>query len=213
MARHGNSKSNRRPYLHTQCSTLELVKENLGKMKPKDIVDMTYSNAGGVLNKKSASEVCRDRTQVYNMKGYSSSTSNLTSNCNKDLVYDLLEQNFSSESDFVRSVCFDDCVMSVVGLEQQFNDIERFCACEDQSSGSVLGIDPTFNLGDFYVTPSTYEHKLLKNRKTGKHPVFIGPRCNIHPSGSKTQYLFLICFSVEKIEAWFGWSECNWYRW
>ena len=74
MAPHGNSKSNRRPYLRTQRSTLESVKENLGKMKPKDIVDMTYSNAGGVFNMKSASEVCRDCTQVYNMKGYSSST-------------------------------------------------------------------------------------------------------------------------------------------
>ena len=25
------------------------------------------------------------------------------------------------------------------------------------------------------MTPTTYEHMLLKNRKTGKHPVFIGP--------------------------------------
>jgi len=65
--------------------------------------------------------------------------------------------------------------MSVVGLEQQFDDIERFCACDDPTRGSVLGVDPTFNLGDFYVTPTTYEHKLLRNRKAGKHPVFIGP--------------------------------------
>jgi len=116
-----------------------------------------------------------DRTQVYNMKRYKGSTSSLTSNCNKDLVYNLLEQHYTSESDFVHNVCFDDSVMSVVGLEQQFNDVERFCACNDPTCGSVLGIDPTFNLGDFYVTPTTYEHMLFKNRKIGKHPVFIGP--------------------------------------
>lgn len=40
---------------------------------------------------------------------------------------------------------------------------------------SVLGIDPTFNLGDFYVTVTTYENLMLNNRKTAKHPVFIGP--------------------------------------
>ena len=91
-------------------------------------------------------------------------------------MYDLLEQNYSSESDFVRSVCFDgDSVMSVVGLQQQFDDIERFCASDQRGSNSVLGIDPTFQLGDFFVTPTTYEHKLLINRKTGKHPVLLGP--------------------------------------
>ena len=62
------------------------------------------------------------------MKCYKGCTSSLTSNCNKDLVYDLLEQHYTSESDFARNVCFDDSVMSVVGLEQQFNDIEHFCA-------------------------------------------------------------------------------------
>ncbi len=51
----------------------------------------------------------------------------------------------------MQSVCFDDGVMSVVGLEQQVYDMERFCACQDKPSGCVLGIDPTFNLGDFYV--------------------------------------------------------------
>ena len=84
---------------------------------------------------------------------------------------------------------FDDSVMSVVGLEQQFDDIERFCACEDQTRGSVLGIDPTFNLGDFYVTPTTYEHMLLKNRKTGKHPVFIGPLM-IHQNRKHDTYYY-----------------------
>ena len=65
--------------------------------------------------------------------------------------------------------------MSVIGLEQQLTDIERFCAPWDQTCGCVLGIDPTFNLGDFYVMPTTYEHMLLQNKITGKHPVFIGP--------------------------------------
>ena len=62
-------------------------------------------------------------------------------------------------------VCFDDSVMSVVGLEEQFNDIECFCACNDPTHGSALCIDPTFNLGDFYVTPTTYEHMLLKENQ------------------------------------------------
>ena len=31
--------------------------------------------------------------------------------------------------------------MSVVGLEQQFDDIECFCASDDPTCGSVLGVD------------------------------------------------------------------------
>ena len=65
-------------------------------------------------------------------------------------MYDLLEQNYSSESDFVRSVCFDgDSVMSVVGLQQQFDDIERFCASDQRGSNSVLGIS-NLSTGRFF---------------------------------------------------------------
>ena len=138
MAPHGNCTKNKRPYFRTQPSTLESVKENIGNMKPKDVVDMTYRSAGGILNIKSSSEVCRDRTQVYNMKGYKGCTSNLTSNCNKDLVYDLLEQHFSSESDFVQSVCFDESVMSVVGLDQQFVDMNGFVPVKTNPVGVYL---------------------------------------------------------------------------
>ena len=95
-------------------------------MQPKNVVDETFKEAGGILHLRSAGDVCRDRTQVYNMKHYQQCTSGLATNCNKDLVYDLLEQHYSSESEFVRNVCFDDSVMSVIGLDQQFQDIQRF---------------------------------------------------------------------------------------
>ena len=109
------------------------------------------------------------------MKASQGSTSKLTSNCDKDLIYDLLEQHYHSASEFVRSVNFEEGVTSVVGTDQQFYDISRFCSYSSSRIGSVLGIDPTFNLGDFFVTPTVYEHRLLRNKVTGKHPYFIGP--------------------------------------
>lgn len=36
-------------------------------------------------------------------------------------------------------------------------------------------MDPTFDIGDYNVTPITYQHLLLENRKDGKHPSMIGP--------------------------------------
>ena len=70
MVTHRSLKRNQRHYFRTQASTLEAMKENLPTMQPKEVVDTTYKHAGGVLNIKSSSEVCRDpdQTQVYNIK-------------------------------------------------------------------------------------------------------------------------------------------------
>ena len=78
-------------------------------------------------------------------------------------------------SQCICSVNFAEGVMSVVGTNQQFSVLGRFCACSRSVRGSVLGIDPIFNLRDFFVTPTVYEHRLIKNKVSGKHPYFIGP--------------------------------------
>ena len=39
----------------------------------------------------------------------------------------------------------------------------------------MLSVDPTFNLGTFYVTPLVFLHKAVVSRRTGKHPIFLGP--------------------------------------
>ena len=39
----------------------------------------------------------------------------------------------------------------------------------------ILTVDPTFNLGEFDVSPITYRYELLKSVRTEKSPVFIGP--------------------------------------
>lgn len=172
---HGNARHSERPYIRTQHSTLNEIKENLSTLTPKAAIKVVYDNAGGVTNAQSLSEVPRDRRQAYNAKSHDQSISGITSNQNKDLVYDLIEQHYGSLKNFVRNVSFDDSVMCVLSTDQQLNDIERFCVPQDFGNTSILGIDPTFNLGDFYVTVTTYENRILRNRKTGKHPIFIGP--------------------------------------
>ena len=97
MAPHGNSTRNKQPHYRTQPSTLQSIKENLPTSSPKQVLSSTYESAGGVLEMKSSGEVGRNLRQVYNMKASQGSTSALTSNCEKDLVYDLLEQHYTSE--------------------------------------------------------------------------------------------------------------------
>ena len=38
----------------------------------------------------------------------------------------------------------------------------------------ILSIDPTYNLGQFYVTPTTYPHLMLEDVTTSKHPSVLG---------------------------------------
>jgi len=61
--------------------------------------------------------------------------------------------------------------MTVLHINLSLNDLERFCTKE---KCTVLSIDPTFNLGDFYVTVTTYHHLMLEN-SGGSHPVILGP--------------------------------------
>lgn len=115
---------NKQPFLRTQCSTLEYIKENIPSMSPKEILNEMYFIAGGLLQMSSAGEVGRNLHLIYNIKSSQGCTSSLTSKCDKDLVYELLEQHYVSEKGFVRNVIFAEGVMSVVGTDQQFKDID-----------------------------------------------------------------------------------------
>ena len=56
-------------------------------------------------------------------------------------------------------------------FDYSLDDLVRFC-----TSPNSFRVDPTFNLGDFDVTVTTYHHLLLQHRgSAGKSPVMLGP--------------------------------------
>ena len=75
---------------------------------------------------------------------------------------------------FVKEVRRAPKAVAVFGIVTQFNDVMKFCAAPMQSQASTLGVDLTFNLGDFYITTTSYKNPMLLN-KQGKHPIHIGP--------------------------------------
>ena len=60
-----------------------------------------------------------------------------------------------------------------MATEGQLNDVVRFCT--NPGSSCVFGIDPTFNLGKFYVTVTTFTYSHVVNKCTMKSPTFFGP--------------------------------------
>ena len=59
----------------------------------------------------------------------------------------------------------------ILANECQLSDVARFCC--NPFEFSILTVDPTFSLGDFDVTPTTYHHLLLVCNRSGKPPVMI----------------------------------------
>ena len=70
------------------------------------------------------------------------------------------------------------CVMSVTVLQNllandvQLQDTKRFCT--NDKNFTVLTADTTFNVGDVYVTATTYKNPMLQTRR-GTEPVMFGP--------------------------------------
>lgn len=89
-----------------------------------------------------------------------------------ELMEMLKHENRDAEKAFGRNAetASDPCV--VLTMNQQMRDVQRFC--RNPAQFSVLGVDPTFNFGKFYVTVTTYKHLLLRTRH-GKDHVWIGP--------------------------------------
>ena len=71
-----------------------------------------------------------------------------------DVLYVVMEQCRSEEKvdTFVQDVTCAPELMAVFCMEHQLSNVARFCS--DPFCFSILEIDPTFNLGEFSVTPT-----------------------------------------------------------
>ena len=93
-------------------------------------------------------------------------------------------QGKGADQAFVRIVTSAPEPMSVLCTNSQLFDIQRFCT--DACTSYPLSIDPTFDLGDFSVTVTSYRNLMLKSCRTNKNPVMLGPmmvhRCKFFSS-------------------------------
>lgn len=108
--------------------------------------------SGGVFKARSAGSIPKSQSQVryhqlQNKPKYEESAKKRCSFQCDDSV-----QSTDPESDkaFVRRVVAAPEPMAVLCTNQQLNDMVRFLT--DPSQFSVMGVDPTFNFGDFNVT-------------------------------------------------------------
>ena len=161
---HGNAKKQVTPYCRTQKATLDKLKQRslngclmLCMMKLEGALEQAVQVSYLVIGVKSTMFV-----NIHN--NYRSGQ--VQASGRPDPFFDLIktckEDNLSGGRAFIRSVNVDSSPSCVLALDSQLHNFKRFCT--DSTAFCVLGIGPTFNLGKFYVTITTYTCLLLQNR-------------------------------------------------
>lgn len=186
---HGNSKSEL-PYFGTLPSTFKAIQEKCCSLGPKAVVASVGKSVGGILNANYPGELPRNESQVSNYKRQELvNIDSKTSISKGNELYAVMLQAHHEDKDkkFIRDVKIFPEPAIVLATDQQLYDIERFCC--NPKEFSVLTVDPTFTLGDFDVTPTTYRNLLLECKRTRKSPVMLGPTL-VHYRKTFSTYLF-----------------------
>lgn len=159
------------------------LKQELQKSGPKQVISSISTKAGGVLGAMGPGQLPRNEMQISNAKR------GIVIQENKgDELYVMMQQAKADDS-FIRDIKISPDPAILLADDQQLDDLLRFCATSSGTESSILTVDPTFCLGDFEFTPTTYRHLLLTTRRYDKSPVFIGPSL-IHYRKNFASYLF-----------------------
>ena len=79
----------------------------------------------------------------------------------------------SNGESFVRCVQAAPEPMCILCTDRQLEEMIRNCT--DPHLFSPIGVDPTFQLGDFFVTPMIFPLRYMVSKHTGNSPIYLGP--------------------------------------
>ena len=184
---HKNSKE-KSPFNRSKKSVLVKIESEVQKSaQPTNVYNKVFQECGGVVSASSCGSLPRNRKQIANIKQKALKGTQ----SEKDPLFSVMEECKKEQSQvdpFLRIVQAAPDAMCLLVSDRQLHDMARFCTDNDQCS--ILGIDPTFNLGEFSVTVTTYRHLQLIERRTRKPPVLLGPML-IHQKKTRESYYFL----------------------
>ena len=165
---HGNAKSDT-PFFRTAESARKLHREISKTTTPKEAVFKGTEQQGGEIEARGMSMLPRNRNQISYYR-------RVEHKKDHNVLYSvMLECKLAqgTEELFVRDVKAAPDPQCVLCFDWQVKDMERFLT---QPEGfGILTVDTTYNLGQFYVTPTTYPHLMLEDVASNKHPTMLGP--------------------------------------
>ena len=183
---HGNSKSDK-PFYGTLPSTMEsiAVKSSSG---PKEIISDVSAAVGGVMGATDPCCLPRNEQQVTDVRRRRKRSAYGGCNPNDELAIVMQKAYVEDvENCFIREMKTLREPAVIVARDRQLNDMVKFCT--NENCFGIVTVDPTFCLGDFDVTITTYRHLVLQCRRSSEPPVFIGPAM-VHYNKTFSTYLF-----------------------
>ena len=180
---HGNAKTST-PYKRQVCSTMDKLKESAMLKKPKDACRYVEEQVGGVSDVPSSSLLPRNHQQVANIRRKLP----FTSASSADPLLAVADLARTKHSDFIISFQLHPTPLCILGTKTQLDELQQNCACTD---GSVLHIDPTFYLGNYFVTPLVFGLKDYIVKRTSGIPTYIGPVLIHHRMDYESYHTFL----------------------
>ena len=180
VGRQGNSKrKDKAPFYPTAKSTKELMKQQLKDHAPSQVYKNMVDMVGGPSGTRTPGELPRSIKQV----------SDFNEKCQpkEDPVDDLMNYARHKEQVVLRH---EDIPVDlwVLGTDTMCKDVGRLSSSESLSH--PISIDPTFNMGQYEVTPIVYKHLLLASKRTGESPIFLGPTMLHHKKNVDTYKVF-----------------------
>ena len=142
IAPHGNARSGQ-SYVRTM-DMCKLKKEATKKI-PKRALQFVSQEAGGIMEATSAGALPRSRQQIKDARW------KITSKTDCDPLYSIMYMCKEGEGTgggdtFIRMVNAAPFPMMLIAFDYTLDDLVRFCT--SPTCFSILGVDPTFNLGD-----------------------------------------------------------------
>ena len=139
-------------------------------------VGLLLEEKGGIESIRSSGDIARDRQKAANFRRDVKDKENkIASSCSDPLLTVMdrckLEQR-DPKLTFIREVSSAPKMLVILASSFQLAEVKRFCT--NPANFSVLGVDVTFNIGDYYVCLTTYRDLMLKT-KSGVNPVMLGP--------------------------------------
>ena len=167
---HSNNENKAANYIRTSKKIMTTISGNK-RMKPTELYSKLLTE-----EYDSLADVPRNKQQIMNKLYYDKKNAGeLVSGNLSDQIEAVLKLS-GQYIDFLKKIS-----VTVVGgklipslvlfSEEQLEDVIAFCF----TGRTVLGIDRTFNLGELFVTVTVYKHLALSRKRSGEHPIFIGP--------------------------------------
>ena len=167
---HGNSKRDE-PFKATTYSVRKEIKPLVSKgKKGKEIIQCLTQSAVGFSEARTVAELPNSLNQIYDP-----SRKNKIKDTQNELLelIDMCSIQYGLPNAFLREVRTAPELSTFLANDRQLQDIEKFC--KSKLNGVALGIDPTYNICNYYVTICTYKNPLLEVSEADRSPVRIGP--------------------------------------